>query len=174
MPAMVQAKASKGLPWWSSGLMHCHVLLAVSDDWGLVLMANWSNVLPLTARCLPPLLRACPDGLWSLMPAMVQAIASRGLPWWSSGLMHCHVLLAVSDDWGLVLMANWSNVLPLTARCLPPLLRACPDGLWSLMPAMVQAIASRGLPWWSSGLIYCHWLLTVSDHWGPAPVTEWS
>ena len=31
-----------------------------------------------------------------------------------------------------------------------------------------------GLPWWLSGLRHCYWLLTVSHHWGPVLMVEWS
>ena len=32
----------------------------------------------------------------------------------------------------------------------------------------------RGLPWWLSGLRYCHQLLAVSHHWGPALMAVWT
>ena len=121
-----------GLPWWPSGLEHCHWLLAVSHHWGPALMAKWSKALPLTACCL----------------------TIGDMPWWPSGLGRCHWLLADSHHWGPALMAKWSKaldtdcslslttgpalmakwskVLPMTAHCVSALpgLQSLPAGVW--------------------------------------------
>ena len=138
------------LPWWPCGLRRCywllavshhwgpalmamwsgrcHWLLAVSLRWGPALMAMWSNALPLTACCLSSV-RAYPDGrvVWGVVTDCSLSLITEGLPWWLSGLRHCHWLLAASRHWGPTLMTEWSKALPLTARCLSPL-SARPDG----------------------------------------------
>ena len=127
----------EGLPRWLSALRHCHWLLAVSDHWGASLMAEQSRALSLSARCLSPLraLRHCHWllavshhwGLWGIVTDCSLSLITEGLPRWLSGMRHCHWLLGVSHRWGHALMAERSEALPLTARCLSSL-RACPDG----------------------------------------------
>ena len=88
-----------GLPWWLSGLKHCHSLLAVSNHCGPV----W----------WPSGLKHCHSLL---------AVSNHcGPVWWPSGLKHCHSLRAVSNHCGPALMAELSKALPLTARCFEPL-----------------------------------------------------
>ena len=129
-------------------------------------MAEWSNALPLISHYISPL-RACPDGLvvLGIVTDCLLSLTTEGLPWWPRGLMHCHWLLAVSHHWGPVLMAEWSNALWLTACCLSPL-RACPDGCVVLCIATncSLSLTIKGLTWWSSGLMHCHWLHTVVCH----------
>ena len=160
-------------------------------------MAEWSTALPLTAHCLSPL-RACPDG-WVVygfatdcslslttegLPLGLSdlrhchwllSLTTEGLPWGLSDLRHCHWLLTASHHWGASLIAEWSTALPLTADFLSPL-RDCPDGwvVYSVATDCSLSLTTEGLPWWLSCLRCCHWLLTVSHHWGPALMAVWS
>ena len=96
---------AEGLPWWLSGLRYYHRLLT-THRLGPALMAEWSQVLPQTAHYSP--LRACPDG-WvvSGITTDCSLLTAEGLPWWLSGLRHCHRLLT-AHRWGPALMAEWS------------------------------------------------------------------
>ena len=126
-------------------------------------MAEWSIALPLTARCLSPL-RVCPDGqvVFSIVTDCSLPLNTEGLPWWPSGLRHCHWLLAVSHHWGPTLMAEWSIALSLTAHCLSTL-KVCLDGqvVYSIATDCSLPLNTEGMPWWPSGLMRCHWLLPV-------------
>ena len=132
LPCLVQKKshlafgfvciAHASLPWWPSGLRRFHWLLAVSHHWGSALMAEWSEAFPLTARCLASL--PCLVLKKSHLAFGFVCIAHASLPWWPRGLRRFHWLLAVSHHWGSALMAEWSEALPLIARCLAPM-RVC-------------------------------------------------
>ena len=162
---------TEGLPWGLSGLRRCHWLLTVFHHWGLsdlrlchwlltvshhwgpALRAEWSKALPLTAHCPPPL-KGFPNSwvVYCVATDCWLSLTTEGLPWWLSGLQHCHWLITVSHHWGPALVAEWSKALPLTA----------------------QSLTTEGLPWWLCGLRSCHWLLAASHHWGLALMAEWS
>ena len=90
---------------------------------GAALIAEWSKVLPLTARCLSPL-RACPETLSSVdvRHGYISIVIDR--------VTH-HAQHQTPIEEGAALIAEWSKVLPLTARYFSPL-RACPETLSSV------------------------------------------
>ena len=127
LPCLVQKKshlafgfnciAHAGLPW--CGSRRCPWLLVISHHWGSVLIAKWSEALPLTAGSLAPL--PCLVQKKSHLAFGFVCIAHAKLPCWPRGLRRFHWLLAVSHHWGFALMAEGSKALPLTAGCLAPL-----------------------------------------------------